>query len=243
MRILITNDDGINASALIPLAKWARKLGEVTVVAPKYEQSAKSHSIEIRRAFEVKKLCEEQGFEVYSVDSTPADCVRFSFLGMKKEFDLVISGINKGYNLGRDINYSGTAAATFEAASLGTNALALSTDVDSIEYALTKLDDVWKYVSENKLFDKNNIYNINIPPNGKEILVSKQGGRFYCDVYVSQENDMHLPTGHCIYKDSGKNEFDTDVVMHGYISITPLTLVRTNIAVYDELLHLNKGKV
>ena len=79
MRILITNDDGINAPAILPLAKWAKRFGDVTVVAPKKEQSGKSHSIEIFNAFEVKQLWNEENFRGYSLDSTPADCVRFAF--------------------------------------------------------------------------------------------------------------------------------------------------------------------
>ena len=240
MKILITNDDSINAKAIIPLAKWARKLGDVTVVAPKVEQSGKSNSIEIFKPFEVKKLWEEDGFRGYSLDSTPADCVRFSFLGMNIDFDLVISGINKGYNVGRDINYSGTAGAMFEAANLGAKAIAISTDVDSMDYALSKLDDVWEYLEKNHLLDKNNIYNINIPPNGENFMITCQGGRYYCDVYIDKGNDMFLPTGHCIYHKTDNIVCDTDAVMHGIISITPITLDRTNRKVYDELLYLNK---
>lgn len=241
MRILISNDDGINAEAILPLANWARKLGEVTVVAPKFEQSGKSHSIEIFKSFEVKKLWSEEGFEGYSVDSTPADCVRFAFLGLKREFDFVISGINKGFNVGRDINYSGTAGAMFEGANLGAKALALSTTPTTIQYAISKLDSIWDYINQNKLYEKNNIYNVNIPKNGEKILITKQGGRYFCDVYVEQENDMFLPTGKCIYKDSGTFDFDTDAVMHGLISVTPMTLERTNENVYNELRYLNEN--
>ena len=119
MRILITNDDGINAKGLLPLAQWAQRLGDVTVIAPKVEQSGKSHGIEIHKAFEVKKVDFAPGIEAYSVDSTPADCVRIAILGMKKQFDLVISGINRGLNIGRDTIYSGTVGAIFEANALG----------------------------------------------------------------------------------------------------------------------------
>ena len=240
MRVLITNDDGINAEAIIPLASWARRFGEVTVVAPKHEQSGKSHSIEIFKPFEVKKLWEEEGFEGYSLDSTPADCVRFAFLGIKKNFDLVISGINKGFNVGRDINYSGTAGAMFEGANLGAKAVALSTDARSIDYALGKLDSVWAFIENNKLFDKNNIYNINVPGGSEEFIITRQGGRYFCDVYVDQGNDMFLPTGRCIYKDSGTNIYDTDAVMHGFVSVTPITLDRTNSSAYEELKKLNR---
>jgi 5'-nucleotidase len=239
MNILITNDDGINAPALLKLARWAKKLGHVTVVAPKYEQSGKSHSIEIFKAFEFKKVLEEEGLEVYCLDSTPADCVRFSFLGLKKDFDLVISGINKGFNVGRDINYSGTAGAMFEGANLGALAVAFSTDPSSMDYAVSKLDDVWNYIMSNKLLEQNKIYNVNIPSGGEKILITCQGGRYYCDRYIEQENNMFLPSGYCIYKDEGKIENDAEAVMNGYISISPMTLDRTNREVYNKLLYLN----
>ncbi|MGN1155155.1 MAG: 5'/3'-nucleotidase SurE, partial [Agathobacter sp.] len=90
MRILITNDDSISSPVLLPLIQWARKLGEVTTVVPKYEQSGKSHSIELRHPFEVQKVELAPGIEAYTVDSAPADCVRYAVLGLKMEFDLVI---------------------------------------------------------------------------------------------------------------------------------------------------------
>ena len=80
MNILITNDDGIDTLGIRLLAKWAKTLGEVTVVAPKVEQSAKSHAIEIRQPIEVKKVEFMEGVEAYAMDSTPADCVRFGVL-------------------------------------------------------------------------------------------------------------------------------------------------------------------
>jgi 5'-nucleotidase len=111
MRILIANDDGMHASQLVPLIQWARKLGDVTVAVPKYEQSAKSHSIEIHKSFEAKEVELEPGVTVWAVDSSPADCVRFAVIGLGLQFDLVISGINRGLNIGSDIMYSGTVAA------------------------------------------------------------------------------------------------------------------------------------
>ena len=114
MRILITNDDGMHASQLIPLIKWAQKLGDVTVAVPKFEQSGKSHGIEIHKDFEAKQVELEPGISVWAVDSTPADCVRFAVLGQKMAFDLVLSGVNRGYNIGTDIMYSGTVSAVEE---------------------------------------------------------------------------------------------------------------------------------
>jgi len=137
MRILITNDDSISASQLIPLIRWCQKLGEVTTVVPKFEQSGKSHSIELHKAFEVKLNHPEPGIDIYTVDSSPADCVRYAVLGMHKKFDLVISGINKGFNMGSDMLYSGTMAAATEAVLLGVKAIALSTSPAYYDHAVT----------------------------------------------------------------------------------------------------------
>ena len=127
MRILITNDDGIHAAQLLPLIRWCRKIGDVTTVVPKVEQSGKSHGIEIHKPFEARQVEPEPGVTVWAVDSTPADCVRFAVLGLKLEFDLVISGINRGLNIGADMMYSGTVGAACEAVNLGLKAIALST--------------------------------------------------------------------------------------------------------------------
>ena len=100
MRILITNDDAMYAPQLVPLIRWWQKHGQVTVVVPKFEQSGKSHGIEIHKSFEAKQVTLAEGITAWAVDSTPADCVRFALLGLNQQYDLVVSGINKGLNIG-----------------------------------------------------------------------------------------------------------------------------------------------
>ena len=152
MRILITNDDGIKAEGLISLVKWAAKYGEVTTVAPLHEQSGKSQGIDIFHPIAVTKydLCPET--TAYAVDSTPADCVRFGIIGLGQTYDLVISGINRGYNIGQDIVYSGTVGAIYEAAAQGHKGMALSTDPSTLPGALCQLDNVYKFFERNNLF-------------------------------------------------------------------------------------------
>ena len=113
MRILIVNDDGIDTLGIRLLATWAKKYGEVTVVAPKVEQSGKSQAIEFVQPVEIKKVPFMEGVTAYSMASTPADCVRFGFVGLNQTYDLVLSGINRGVNVGSDIVYSGTVGAIF----------------------------------------------------------------------------------------------------------------------------------
>lgn len=241
MRILITNDDSVSSAVLIPLVRWAMKLGDVTVCVPRFEQSAKSHAIELRRAFEVKKIDLVDGADCYTVDSTPADCVRYAVLGLNKEYDLVISGINKGYNMGQDIIYSGTVSAVMEGAYLGIKGVAVSTDVDTFTEAMAKLDEVYEYFKERRLFDLNMVYNVNIPPQAEGILVTRQGGAFYTDSFEPIGNDMYQPTGRCVYEDTGDDSIDTNAVMHGHISVTPLALNRTEMTVFEKLNSLTKG--
>ena len=235
MRILITNDDGMMAEGLIPLIRKCRKYGDVTVFVPKFEQSGKSHSIEIHKAFEAKEVQLFDDITVWAVDSSPADCVRLAILGMKKEFDLVISGINRGFNIGVDIQYSGTAGAAMEAATLGINALAISTSPENYPDAIEHFDKVFEYLIDNKFYDINSIYNVNIPKDPKEIRITHQGRAYYSDEFDALDNNMYMPCGICVHKDSGDLTLDTDAVLNGYISITPISTSRTNMDIYRKL--------
>ena len=240
MRILIANDDGVGAKQLPNLIKWCQKLGEVTTVVPKFEQSGKSHGIELHRPIEAKQVELEPGITVWTVDSTPADCVRFGVLSLGKEFDLVISGVNKGLNVGVDMMYSGTVGAACEAVNLGLKSVALSTPPGDYDHATENLDQVLDFFREHDLLSLNEIYNVNIPANPKGIRITRQGGPYYTDDFPPIGNDLYMPTGKVIWKDSGDDTLDTDATLRGkYITITPLTVDRTNYAVYEKLSKLN----
>ena len=235
MRILITNDDGLHASQLVPLIKWWQRHGEITVFVPKVEQSGKSHSFQIREPFEVKQVELEPGLTVWSVDSTPADCVRIAVLGMEMRFDLVVSGVNRGFNMGADVMYSGTVAAASEAVNLGMNALALSTNPENYDHSTDALDTVWAYIQENDLFRHNRLYNVNMPASPKGIRITRQGGPYYSDDFPYIGNDLYKPMGKPIWEDSGDETLDTDATMAGYITITPMTIDRTNWDIFRKL--------
>ncbi|MDT3390302.1 MAG: 5'/3'-nucleotidase SurE [bacterium] len=235
MRILVVNDDGIRAPGLEILATWARKLGDVTVIAPKEEQSAKSHSINIRHPFEAKKVSWLDGIDCYSVESSPADCVRFAVNGLYLDFDLVFSGINKGYNVADDIAYSGTVAAICEAAHLGHKAVAFSTVPISFQWAQESLDRVWKYICDNKYLDLNGLWNVNIPEDPKDILLTRQGRAYFRDVFDEVSPEQYQARGTSFYEKSGKLEEDIDAVMSGFISISPLTVDHTAMDVFRKL--------
>lgn len=239
MRILITNDDSISASQLVSLIRWCQRKGEVTVVVPKFEQSGKSHSIEIHNPFEIKQVELEPAIPVWTVDSTPADCVRFAVSGLKQTFDLCISGINRGYNLGYDLMYSGTFAAACEAAHKGMNAIALSTSIKYYDQAANHLDEIFCYLEENNLFAQNPLYNINIPVAPKGIRITRQGGLSFCEEFLPIGNDLYSPTGKPLRADGSDTTRDTDAAILGYISITPMVIERTNWDVFHALASLN----
>lgn len=233
MRILLTNDDGIYAEGLKHLVDWAKTKGEVCVFAPKTQQSAKSLSINIHGAYEVKKVDIFDGIEAYSVDSTPADCVRIAILGMKKQFDLVISGINNGPNLGGDIHYSGTVGACFEASMYGTKALAVSAAFNAFDNAVKNIDRVFNEIQSRRMFDYADIINVNFPEQGDEILVTKVGPIIYSDEFEFLPDGTALPCLICLYKGTKNLELDTDAVMTGHISITPLQNDSTDYTAYN----------
>ena len=235
MRILITNDDGIRAAGLPALVQWATKYGDVTVIAPKVEQSGKSHGIEIHKGFALEEVDFGPSVTAFALDSTPADCVRYAILGRKEQFDLVISGINRGLNIGADMMYSGTVGAVYEAVNLGVKALAFSTTPAYYMDAVKHLDDIFAYVQDNKLLEVNDFYNINIPAQPKKIVITHQGGPYYSDEFTL-ENGMVTPHGIDVFEASADDTVDTDCVLRcGNISIMPLSMQRTNMAVFEQL--------
>ncbi|HEX4568009.1 MAG TPA: 5'/3'-nucleotidase SurE, partial [Vicinamibacterales bacterium] len=122
-RILVTNDDGVRSEGIHALAEALRPLGDVVIVAPHVEASAIGHALTLRRPLRIEQL----ESDVYEVDGTPTDCVN---IGVAKVLngipDLIVSGINKGYNLGDDVTYSGTVSGALEGALLGVPSVAVS---------------------------------------------------------------------------------------------------------------------
>ena len=235
MRILITNDDGIFAEGISVLAKWAKTKGEVTVIAPKVEQSGKSHAIDFTRPIEIKQVDLMDGVRAFSMDSTPADCIRFAEFGLKEKFDIIFSGVNRGFNLGKDIVYSGTCGAIFEGGRLGIPGIAFSTDPTTFEGAEKYLEKAYNFIMENRLLDKNPLYNVNIPNSQGEIRITRQGGIYFCDEFTYLGDDIWEQGGYIVSENEGDPTIDTDSVRDGFISITPLIFGRTNMPVFEEI--------
>src|SRR2546426_8854022 len=130
-RILVTNDDGVHSDGIKVLTASLANLGEVTIVAPIQEASAIGHALTLRRPLREESISPR----VFAVDGTPTDCVNVAITHVLKDKpDLIVSGINKGWNLGDDVTYSGTVAGALEAALLGISGIAVSLRATSGDY-------------------------------------------------------------------------------------------------------------
>ena len=237
MKILIVNDDGMNAEILPDFIRWARKLGEVTCVVPKHEQSGKSQAIDFLHPVEIREVALTEDITVWAMDSTPADCVRFGTSGLHQTYDLILSGINRGYNLGDDIAYSGTVGAINEGGRLGITAIALSCDVGAMEEAMAMLDRWWGFMNEKGLLEEGALYNVNFPHTDtpKGIRVTRQGGPFYSDAFEYRGDDMYMQVGAPIPRESCDLTVDINAVFEGYISVTPMAWKRMDPIVYEKV--------
>ena len=228
-KILITNDDGIYSDGIIRLAQTAKEFGEVWVVAPDSQRSAMSHSITLRHPIEAWSVdFPVEGVHAYACDGTPADCVRIGVLNIVPgKPDNVFSGINYGYNVASDIQYSATAGAAFEGAFQGVHAIAFSEDAD-VRHSVTD-----RYIRElmAELIDKplgvNQIWNVNFP--GCDL--SECGGIlrnrsvstdvFYGDIYnetrISDERTQYMVEG--IRNWEAAQGTDLRAILDNYISI------------------------
>lgn len=236
MRILVTNDDGIQSIGLKLLAIAAQKYGDVIVVAPAKEQSAKSQALNIKHGFHYEKIDSYlENVEAYSVDSTPADCVRFANFFLRDEYDITFSGINNGYNLGEDIMYSGTVGAASEAVMGGKLALAISTAPNDLAEAEKRIDDVLAYVFEKHLFDHGNLYNINIPLKAKSIKLTRQGSTHFSTIFLEEARQVYQRGKPNFHLDEETEDSDVYAIYENYISITPLTVDRTDYQVLNKI--------
>ena len=237
MRILITNDDGISSPGLKLLASKAKKYGSVIVVAPKHEQSATAQAIRIRKGLEFEKVSDiVDGVDSYAIDSTPADCVRFAKYYLKDDFDIVFSGVNNGFNLGEDILYSGTVGAASEGVLTGAKAIAFSTMYNDLSEADKKFDEVMDFVFKSKLLDVSPLWNINFPLSSLGIKLTKQGHTYF-DTVLELQGDLVYQRGRPRFDLDKYNEnSDVKAILEKYISITPLTVDRTDKLVFEKII-------
>ena len=204
------------------------------VVAPKYQQSAKSHALTLGVAMKLEKLEDiVPGVKTYSLDASPATCTKFAFVQLDYDFDLVVSGCNNGLNMGDDIIYSGTVAGASEAAFFGKKGLAVSVEVGDMEALTNNFVDVFRQIINSEIFDIASTLNINIPRVVKGLKITHQGVNTF-DTEFIETKDGFLATGKSLYGVlENKTSCDLDAYYDGYVSITPITVDRTDYNVYN----------
>jgi len=231
MTILITNDDGIYSPGITALARIASRFGKVTVIAPDHEQSSMGHAVTHSRPLSIKKATiAVEGIEAWKVNGTPADCVALgSHLDAKT--DVVLSGINMGPNLGNSMWHSGTLAGAKQAVLLGIRGIALSTPVGKAEPDFELLEP---YVERTLglLFENKDLalYNVNFPPQPKDIKWTRQSVRLYDGKIVPGVDPMGRKHYWFTVTPLEPAEEGTDrwAVENDYVSITPLRLDLTD---------------
>lgn len=245
MRILLTNDDGINAPGLAALYKELKKIGDVTVVAPDSEKSAVGHAITLSDPLRVWNFEKNGEFFGYAIKGTPADCVKIAYWALLEEKpELVVSGINLGSNSGMNVIYSGTVSAATEGTILNIPSFAISlttfTNPD-FTYAAKFARKLAKIVYEKGL-PQGTFLNVNVPPVKEEeiqgVVITRQGKAAYMERFDKRID----PANRVYYWLTGKKvkiEQDINVddfaIIKNYVSITPIHYDLTNYRYLDEL--------
>ena len=244
-RVLISNDDGVNAPGMKVLVRAAKTLfREVWVVAPETEQSATSHSLTLRRPLRIRKVSAKR----FAVDGTPTDCVLLGVREIMKDAppDIVLSGINRGGNLGEDITYSGTVAAAMEGTLLGIPSVALSQNYQDRQAVPWKTAEVWFAKVLKKLakaeWSKSVLMNVNfpdVPAGGVTGIELVRQGRRKISGELQPGRD---PRGDAYFwigaqRDEEKFRVGTDLeaVERGAVAVTPLTMDLTHAATLRKL--------
>lgn len=233
MKILLTNDDGFDALGIDILYKQLQKYGEVTLVAPKTHMSGMSMSRHFWNQIEVKEIEKNK----YTVDGTPADAVVMALYGLNIQPDLVVSGINNGYNLSTDTTYSGTIGAAMEATKIGIPAIAFSSDNRGFSNAEKDLDYVMNYILNKKLLSKDYLLNVNFTKQSTEktkgIMITDIGRRPESYFY-ERDGDLYKSRFKVVDYEPTKGT-DLYAIRNGYISITPLKFGYSTIKGLKEL--------
>ena len=225
-RILVTNDDGVHAEGIRILAEALAPLGDITVVAPIQEASAIGHALTLRRPLRIETV----DATTFAIDGTPTDCVNIAITHiLHGNPDLIVSGINKGWNLGDDVTYSGTVSGALEGALLGIPSIAVSAErvKDTAEFdpSARIAAQVAEAVLERGM-PKFTLLNINVPRGEhKGFRVTVQARRNHVTVVSKRMDPRHRAY---YWIEEGENQWephdrsDYQAVRDGYVSITPL---------------------
>lgn len=245
MKILISNDDGINSLGIYALAKSLKEIGDVTVVAPITEQSAVGHAITMKTPLRVVEHFINGEFFGYAVEGTPADCVKMGIRNiLKSPPDIVVSGINHGSNTAINIIYSGTVSAAREAAIMDVPAVAFSITSHisrDFSYASKVAKDIVQEVVKNSL-PIGTCLNVNIPavPENeiKGVLLTKQSKSKWDDIYEERVDpygkSYYWLTGSLVEVDDNL-ETDQFAIKNNYVAVTPIHFDLTDYKTYENM--------
>ena len=243
MRILITNDDGFNAAGIKSLKKIALAIStedNVFIVAPAVNQSAKSRSVSYKTAFDILKKNKNE----YVIEGTPTDCVIFALdhLMKNKKPDIILSGINWGYNLSEDVFYSGTIAAALEGADRGILSIALSQAYEFCEQKLNPYlfaescgSNICLSLYENySIGHEKTAFNVNFPANPRIkypdcLKITPVGQRvksnFGIDIVLKSQNLYTAKINSIKTNSSASSDDDYVNCLNGYITVSPVSMV------------------
>jgi len=245
MRILLTNDDGIYAKGIEALYEALTPQHDVTVVAPETEQSAVGHAITFLNPLRVKSVQRNGHFFGYALDGTPADCVKIAIAELiKPPPDVVVSGINKGANVGVNVIYSGTVSAATEAAVMGVPSIAVSID----SFKTTDFSAVFRFMPDLLNFvDQQGLpagvsLNVNVPAVPAEkirgVRITHQGKMKYVESYdrrIDPRNNVYYWLCNSAPITDADPFADSSALSANYISITPIHYDLTHYRMFDTL--------
>ncbi|HWP35773.1 MAG TPA: 5'/3'-nucleotidase SurE [Thermodesulfobacteriota bacterium] len=253
MRILVSNDDGINAKGIRVLVAELRSLGEVTVVAPETERSAVGHAITLSDPLRVKEVRDNGELFGYSVNGTPSDCVKIAINALLPDPpDLVVSGVNLGANVATDVIYSGTVSAATEGTIMGVPSIAVSlntfTNPDfrpAARFARLLAEEVLE-----RGLPERTLLNVNVPnlplEEIKGVVVTRQGKSRFVETFHKRidprNNTYYWQAGEMVVIEEGE-DVDVAALRAGNITVTPIHYDLTNYAALDVLRAWDLGRL
>ncbi len=250
--ILITNDDGVNAPGLLALKKALETVARVEVFAPERNWSAASRTRTFHKPLRVDDVRLLDGSLGHATSGTPSDCVSLALLGLLDRLpDLIVSGINDGLNLGRDVSYSGTVAAAMEGVRSGVPAVSVSFDTSGDRSEMPDYTATAEFAArfaafllDQKELPSNIVLNVNVPyaPVGRklEARITRLGGDSYSNYLVTgkdpQGRNYYWISGDPLTKGSTEAEStDIGAISAGFISVTPIHLDMTEHGLLESL--------
>ncbi len=251
MKIIITNDDGIHSRGLVALVERLGRDHDILVAGPDSEKSATSHSVTIHDPIVVREVKKGAGLEVYAVQGTPADCVKWAVSESGFKADWVVSGVNRGANTGISVYYSGTVAAAREGAINGISSLAVSLcskTFEDFDLAVEMSAQMLNYFGKTRK-DAGYpwLFNLSVPPclrgKAKGIRLAKQAHSKFIEEFIRFEPDQLEKESHArhyqlaggIHLSEPDGTSDEELVREGWATLTPLSVDQTDYKILDSL--------